>query len=93
VRVILIDVIVVEGLADVVVVVVLVLVVVLAVVLVLVLLVGFVGNIGNVGPSDVVSSGNSIPVMAPCFCDPNRPNVCGDAGLCSGLGGKSSHLC
>jgi len=46
------------------------------VVVVVVVVVGFsIGNIGNVGPSDVVSTGNCIPVMALCFCcAPNLPN-------------------
>ena len=50
--------------------------VVAVVVVVLVVVVGFfIGNIGNVGPSDVVSAGNFIPVMALCFCcAPNLPN-------------------
>ena len=82
----MIDAIVVVGLADVVdtvVVVVVDMAVVVTVVLVVVLVVVFsTGNTGNVGPLDVVSTGNS-----------NRPNVCGDAGLCSGFGRrKSSHF-
>ena len=85
VRVILIDAMVVVGLADVVdtvVVVVVDMAVVVTVVLVVVLVVVFsTGNTGNVGPLDVVSTGNS-----------NRPNVCGDAGLCSGFCRKSSHF-
>jgi len=49
---------------------------VVIVVVVVVVVVGFsIGNIGNVGPSDVVSTGNFIPVMALCFCcAPNLPN-------------------
>ena len=84
VRVILTDAMVVLGLEDVV-----------DTVVVVVVVVGFSsGNIGNVGPSGVVSSGNSIPVMALCFCSiPKRPNFCADAVLCPGLGGESSHLC
>ena len=44
----------------------------------------------------VVSTGNSIPVMAFCFFGaPNRPNFCGDVGLwcLACCGGKSLHPC
>ena len=98
---ILIDVMVVVGFVDVSIVglvdvtgeVVIVVVVVVLAVVVVVVVVLVVGN--SIEVSVVVSTGNSIPVMALCFCStPNRPNFCGDVDWCPGsCGGESFHLC
>ena len=102
VREILIDVMVGAGLVDegvvvfvkVVVVVAIVDVVVVAVVVMVVVVGVSTGN--STVLLTVVSTGNSIPVMAFCFCGaPNLPNLCGDVGLwCPACcGGESLHPC